>query len=98
MVGGHGLAALGRQHKLVQLGLDNGVHLVGVLGRKAFHASAAQGIDLANDERMHHAVQQVMAYVAQRVGASDGALLRRQLAHSALQGHEEFCRARPMQR
>ena len=97
VVGGHGLAALGRQHKLVQLGFDNGVHLMGILGREAFHAGAAQGVHLAYDEWMHRAVQQVVAHIAQRVGASDGALLRRQLAHSALQGHEEFRRARPMQ-
>mgnify|MGYP001233552725 CR=1 FL=1 len=70
-----GLAALHEQDHLIELGLDVGVHLVPVAARKPRLAGVAERVLLAEDERVHDAVERVVAQKAQRIRAGDGALL-----------------------
>ncbi len=86
------LAALGVEHDLVELGLDDAVHLAAVVARQPRLAGVADGVLLAVHERVHGAVKRVVAQKAQRIGAPDALFLGVEHAKRRLQRGDELGR------
>ncbi|MEI3229915.1 MAG: hypothetical protein V8S24_00885 [Gordonibacter pamelaeae] len=89
---GHRLAALLEQHELVQLALDDGVHLVGVVAREARLAGVGEPVLVEEHERVQGGVQRVVAQEAERVGAADGQLVLVEDAERILERLDELAR------
>ena len=89
---GHGFGTLLEQHELVELALDDAVHLAAVGARQAGFAGVAHLVFVEEHERVHGGVQRVMAQESQGVGAAHFLLGAAQDAQGVLEGGQQLAR------
>ena len=87
---GHGVAALGEQHHLVELAFDDAVHFAAVVARQARLACVAQRVLVAVHQRVHGGIERIVAEEPQRIGAPERLLLGVQDAEGVLQRRQQL--------
>ena len=93
LVGGNGLMTLLEEHHLVELALDFCMHDRAVRAVEPIDACVADGILVGEDQRMHGAVQQVVAEETGCIGVTHRALGMGQHGERIVEGRQQLRRA-----